>query len=366
MTRPRVSFVVPCYRLAGLLPACLDSILRQSYADFEILVMDDCSPDDTAEVVASFGDARLRHVRNEHNLGHLRNYNKGIGLSRGAYVWLISADDYLRSTDVLARYVRLLDREPRVGYVFAPGYGVRNGVETRILGRLRARFDRDAIVPGEALLRRLLRGNFILTPSGLVRRECYDRLGAFPLDLPWCGDWYLWCLFALHFDVGYFAQPMVCYREQHDMSMTDKLTRESLDACAAEEIRVAWRIHRQVERSGRRRLSRQCLDALAHTYARTMAGPRYRGAGTWMNLDAMEASLRENMASDAERDRLRAMIQACAGDECYWRRDLRNAWRLYRLALAGAPWRVSIGLKMGLASLGKPGEYLRRSLLALR
>jgi hypothetical protein len=72
------------------------------------------------------------------------------------------------------------------------------------------------------------------------------------------------------------------------------------------------------------------------------------------------------MASDAERDRLRAMIQACAGDECYWRRDLRNAWRLYRLALAGAPWRVSIGLKMGLASLGKPGEYLRRSLLALR
>src|SRR6478672_7594179 len=59
----KVSFVVPCYRLAHLLGECVDSILAQSYGDFEVLIMDDCSPDATPEVAASFSDPRVRHVR---------------------------------------------------------------------------------------------------------------------------------------------------------------------------------------------------------------------------------------------------------------------------------------------------------------
>ena len=105
---PTVSFVVPCYKLAHLLGECVDSILGQTYRDFEVLIMDDCSPDNTAEVAQSFTDPRVRHVRNEPNLGHLRNYNKGIELARGKYVWLISADDRLRRPYVLERYVRCL------------------------------------------------------------------------------------------------------------------------------------------------------------------------------------------------------------------------------------------------------------------
>src|ERR1700719_665273 len=98
-----VSFVVPCYKLGHLLAECLNSILSQSFRDFEILIMDDCSPDQTPEVARSFTDPRVRYVRNETNLGNLRNYNKGIGLARGNYIWLISADDRLRRTYVLER-----------------------------------------------------------------------------------------------------------------------------------------------------------------------------------------------------------------------------------------------------------------------
>jgi glycosyltransferase involved in cell wall biosynthesis len=93
---PTVSFVVPCYKLAHLLSDCVDSILGQTYREFEVLIMDDCSPDNTPEVARSFQDARVKYIRNPTNLGHLHNYNKGIGLSQGKYVWLISADDYLR------------------------------------------------------------------------------------------------------------------------------------------------------------------------------------------------------------------------------------------------------------------------------
>lgn len=365
MSRPKVSFIVPCYKLAGLLPICIASILRQTWTDFEILVMDDCSPDHTGDVVRSFPDARIRYVRNDPNLGHLANYNKGISLSHGAYVWLISADDYLRSPDVLSKYVALMDAHPRVGYVFCPGYGVRDGVETTLLGRLREHRDRDRVLSGEALLKKLLWGNFVLTPSGMVRRQCYEQLGAFPLDLPWCGDWYLWCLFALHHDVGYFAQPMVCYREQHALSMTDKLTRESLDACGAEEIRVSWRIHEHAQRLGRQRVLTHTLAGLAHTYARTIAGARYRDASTYMNFEWMEASLKQHAGDEAQRARIRTRVHAEVGNECYWRRDLVSARRHYLKALAMEPWALSVASKALLASFGRPGEYLRRTIVSL-
>ncbi len=126
MHRPKVSFVVPCYKLAHLLPQCIDSILSQTYADFEILVMNDRSPDNTEEVATSYDDPRVIHVLNEKNLGHLNNYNKGIGMCRGDFIWLISADDYLRSPEILQKYVTLMEAHPRIGYAICPGFAVKN------------------------------------------------------------------------------------------------------------------------------------------------------------------------------------------------------------------------------------------------
>src|ERR1700730_9103333 len=117
---PKVTFVLPCYKLAHLLSECVSSILDQTYTDFELLIMDDCSPDNTSEIAASFTDPRVKYIRNPRNLGHLQNYNKGIAVARGKYVWLISADDTLRRRYALERYVQLLDKHPNVGYVFSP------------------------------------------------------------------------------------------------------------------------------------------------------------------------------------------------------------------------------------------------------
>src|SRR5689334_6401876 len=175
MSAPKVTFIVPCYKLAHLLPECIDSILAQTFGDFEILIMDDASPDNTAEVARGFTDPRVKHVRNDPNLGHLRNYNKGINLAAGEYIWLISADDRLRSTNALERYVRVMDAHPRVGFAFCPGIGIRDGKETEIVNW--ATIDSpDAILNGRTFLRRLLESNCILAPSGLVRRACYENV----------------------------------------------------------------------------------------------------------------------------------------------------------------------------------------------
>ncbi|WP_340122719.1 glycosyltransferase family 2 protein [Methylobacter svalbardensis] len=366
MKSPIVSFVVPCYKLAHLLPECITSILSQSFSDFEILIMDDCSPDNTSEVAQSFRDPRVKYIRNDSNLRHLRNYNKGIGLTRGKYVWLISADDYLRKPYILEKYVGLLDKHPNVGYVFCPGLGVRDEVETRILGRYSERGDSDRIIPGHVLLKKLLRGNFVLCPSGLVRRECYDRVSFFPLTMPWAGDWYLWCLFALYYDVGYFAEPMLCYREHHDLSMTTKLARDSLEGCAAEEVSIPWIIRKKALDDGYVSVAKECLNAVSKTYARILTSERYRESRFFMNFEALEESLRQYTSSETEQNWVRARVYESVGNEFYWQGNLASAKQFYQTAIKKDPRMASVHLKLLLLALGKPGDFLRRTIFSFR
>jgi glycosyltransferase involved in cell wall biosynthesis len=364
MASPTVSFVVPCYRLAHLLPDCIHSILSQNYPHFEVLVMDDCSPDDVAKSIRTFDDPRLRYVRNPVNLGHLRNYNKGISLTRGKYVWLISADDYLRVPYVLAEYVRFLEASSTVGYVFCAGVGARDGLETTVIGRYPGRGTVPRIIPGHLMLKKLFPSNFVLAPSGLVRRECYDRLGGFPLSMPWSGDWYLWCLFALHYDVGYFDEPMVCYRD-HSLSMTRKLTQENLQACASEDIAIPWIIRRMAQDAGYGAVATDCLTAIGQTYAKVIASSRYRNLGT-ITLERFESDLRQNIGCELERDIVRARMYADAANEYYWAGDAARARTFYGAALSADPLMVSVFIKALLLALGRPGAYVRTKLLAAR
>src|SRR5215471_15701082 len=155
LMEPKVSFVIPCYNLAHFLADCVNSILSQTYGDFEILIMDDCSPDNTPEVAAEFEDPRVIYIRNEQNLGHLRNYNKGIELSRGKYVWLISADDYLRRPYILERYVQVMEEQPNVGYVFCPAMKVQDRREMEVVS-WSEHGAQDAIFKGRDFLKKLL------------------------------------------------------------------------------------------------------------------------------------------------------------------------------------------------------------------
>jgi glycosyltransferase involved in cell wall biosynthesis len=343
MLNPKVSFVVPCYKLAHLLPECVNSILTQTFGSFEILIMDDCSPDNTPEVAKSFKDPRVRHIRNEPNLRHLRNYNKGIELSRGEYIWLISADDYLRKPHVLENYLNILEKHRRVGYAFCAGMGVQKGRETEVLS-YSTYTKSDCVVSGHQLLKKLAFSNIVLAASGLVRRECYERFGSFPLDMPYAGDWYLWCLFALHFDVAFFAEPMVAYR-QHDLSMTNKLFREDVASCCEEDVRVPWTIKKKADEAGFQAISRVFLDGVAQIYARTIATKRYGMSNPSLTLEQFEASLCKNTHVFWERERVRSRVYASMGNEYYWQKKFDLAKRFYKEALQKDFWLPKVHLR---------------------
>lgn len=358
MTKPTVSFVVPCYKLAHLLGQCIDSILAQSFEDFEILVMDDCSPDNTMEVANSFKDGRVRYIRNEPNLGHMRNYNKGISLACGRYIWLISADDYLRSSEVLGKYVDLMDRNDRIGYCFCSGVGVADGKETEILPYSRYA-EKDMTIKGHKLLEKLSRTNFVLSASGLVRRDCYETLGVFPLDMPFACDWYLWALFALHYDVAYFAEPMVAYRT-HEMSMTTHLTRKSANACCQEDVAVPWAIKRKADEAGFEGVSKSCLRALGEIYGKSVASNQYGMDAPSLSLDELENSLTQNSSNQSELQILRAYVFAAIGNEYYWRKETDLAARYYRSALRESPWLLKVWVKRLLLASGGFGDLIRK------
>jgi hypothetical protein len=360
---PLVSIVVPCYNLAHLLSECINSILAQSFVDFEVLIMDNCSPDNTPEVAQSFHDPRVQHIRNPVNLGHIRNFNKGITMSRGKYVWLISADDLLRSPHVLARFVDLMERNPDVGYTFCRSVELHGATERGV-----ARFDygnEDRLWDGPAFLARLIRCNCIAQSSGMVRKECYDKVGLFPPDMPHAGDWYLWCLLALHYRVAYFSEPMVSCRV-HDQSLTNLLNSGEAAVCLVDELNVLWRVRRQAELAEMSSLRGACDRSIAYRAARTLHSGSPGGGRPGLSSADLEAILRSHVTDVNDEENIRALIYTSLGDEQYWQGEYRKATRSYRLGLKLRPWRLKTWTKYILMGTGAFGISVRRLLYQLR
>jgi glycosyltransferase involved in cell wall biosynthesis len=361
---PKVSFIVPCYNLAHFLADCMHSILSQTYSDFELLIMDDCSPDHTPEVAQSFSDRRVRHIRNERNLGNIGNYNKGIGLSRGHYVWLISADDYLRREYVLRRYVEVMESHPEVGYVFCPVIALENGQETGVMLNY-APFDSHVILRGREFLTRLLQGCCVAAPAAIARRECYEKVSMFPAHMPYAGDWYLWCAFAFHYDAAYVAEPMVI-RRLHDRNMTKFFEGEGRRTHVANMLEVPWQMKYQAEAAGFKDIAKLCHEAVIGEYISQLSPASVQTARPGMTWEEFETSLHGYTRSRTEATNIRAKVLAGLGDHYYWENHLAQASAHYRRALQESPWMPSIYAKYALLWTGSLGAYLRGGLGAIR
>lgn len=93
MNNPRVSILMPAYNVENYIAEAIDSMLAQTYDDFELFVLDDCSTDNTAKIVASYTDKRIRHIRHKQNLGLANNLNEGLKLAQGKYIARMDGDD---------------------------------------------------------------------------------------------------------------------------------------------------------------------------------------------------------------------------------------------------------------------------------
>lgn len=113
---PKVSVVLPVYNVAAHIQQTIESLLRQTFTDFELLVLDDCSTDDTVARVEAIADPRLRLIRNPHNLGRAGTDNAAIEYVQGEYVAKMDGDD-ICYPERLAKQVAFLDQHPEVNVV---------------------------------------------------------------------------------------------------------------------------------------------------------------------------------------------------------------------------------------------------------
>jgi glycosyltransferase involved in cell wall biosynthesis len=306
-----VSFVVPCYRLAHYLAECVESIVQQSYQNIEIIIINDCSPDNTEEVSrsvkAKHPDKCIRYVVNVENLGNIRTYNSGIRIATGQFVWILSPDDRLRSPDVVKKYVGAMRADPDIGFAFCPGHTINGSVDVGPRHSSQYR-NEDSILEGRQLALDIISNNFeLLAPSVLVRKKCYEDIADFPVDLPHRGDCYVWSLFALKHKVAFFAEPMVDYRI-HDSSMMTTLSREALVKIMLDDVGFPLLTKAHAKRQRLAQIVRHCRAIAIQSYARSLVKVTCRGYSGRMSLLQFEASLLKFEADRRERLLIRAGV----------------------------------------------------------
>src|ERR1019366_3980250 len=122
---PKVSIVVPNYNHARFLRRRVESVLRQTFQDFEVILLDDGSTDDSESILSQYGgDPRVRIEFNEVNSGSpFKQWNKGVGLARGEYVWIAESDDYADER-LLEKLAARLDAGPRVAFAYCRSWRV--------------------------------------------------------------------------------------------------------------------------------------------------------------------------------------------------------------------------------------------------
>lgn len=221
---PTVSVCIPAYNHAQYLSKTIESVLQQTYADFELILIDDCSTDETPKLVRSIKDPRFHYLRNQKNLGSTLNWNKCLQAAKGKYVSLLPADDWWKKRCV-ERFVTVLDRHPRVGLAFASFYAFDMKQNE---SHLRQRFPQDRLFKGEEFFAMNVMDNRVATPAVMVRQECYQRLGYLDPYFRIVGDWELWLRIALHYDVAYIAQALGHWRYHGQNASIMDVTEDNL------------------------------------------------------------------------------------------------------------------------------------------
>jgi glycosyltransferase involved in cell wall biosynthesis len=215
MPAPEVSVVIPTYNRSAFLNQAMRSVLTQTFSGFELVVADNASTDDTAAIVGSFADPRVRYIPHDHNRGMVPNWNAGMAQTRGRYVALLEDDNWW-DPEFLARTVAVLANRPEVGFVYTGAFLTDASGTAR---RLYQRWDRDETHTGLEELRDLVRGNKILLSTVLMRRACYDAVGPFDESIQYAADWEMWMRLALRYTSAYISTPLAYYR-QHEASGT--------------------------------------------------------------------------------------------------------------------------------------------------
>lgn len=196
----RVSVIIPSYNRARTLPETIGSVLAQTHRDFEVIVVDDESTDDTADVVAAIGGVSYERIVHG---GVCAARNRGIEASSGSYLLFLDSDDILYDT-ALEELARVLDRYPNCGAAYC-GFVITDGPN---VVRSKSALDR----PSGDVFRRMCMEHLCIVHSVMVRREIIDISGGFDERLRQFEDLDFWIRVSAATQFVFVPKHLVEYR----------------------------------------------------------------------------------------------------------------------------------------------------------
>jgi glycosyltransferase involved in cell wall biosynthesis len=208
--KPMVSICIPVFNGENFLANCINSILEQDYDNFEILIVDNCSTDSTRSIIVSYEDNRIRYIKNEFNIGSLKNFSKCIENAIGDYFVLLPHDDILLP-GCITEFASRLD-DPSTGIVFG-AVSVINQHGDLLTTRLDHPIDR--LLTHEESLFNLV-DNFMPIQLAMVRTSILRKLGGFSTQFSLFSDCHLWFRVALEGWKSFYCAEAFSSHRVHD------------------------------------------------------------------------------------------------------------------------------------------------------
>jgi glycosyltransferase involved in cell wall biosynthesis len=217
---PKLSVILPSYNYAQYLDERIQSVLSQTYTDFELIIVDDASKDNSVEVINQYtSDPRVKTQFFSENSGSpYKRWNDGAELATGEYILFAGADDSCHST-LFEKLVEKLDNNPTVGIAFSQSWEIDSqGQRLRVMTQCtddisKEHWQQDYVNPGQDECRYLMIKNTIPNASGvMLRRQIFETAGKFDEKLRLVADWMLWAKMLLISDVAYVAEPLNYFR----------------------------------------------------------------------------------------------------------------------------------------------------------
>ncbi len=210
MDKPLVSICIPNYNNGKYLDACIQSALAQTYQNTDVILVDDCSIDNSLEIAKKY-EGKIRVVQNSTNLGQPKNTNKCVQNSTGKYLVILHSDDFLLPHFV-EKLMPILESYPDVG--MAVGERMETD-ETGIPRKIAPFYNTSCIISGEKQAKVFMMTSF-LPCQVLLRRETFEKAGGVDERYIVNLDGLLWFKCSLVGDVGYIQRQVAVYRTHRE------------------------------------------------------------------------------------------------------------------------------------------------------
>lgn len=214
-----ISVIIPTYNRANYLSEAIDSVLAQTYKNYEIIVVDDGSTDNTRKVLEKYSN-KIRYIYQE-NKGPSAARNNGIKNAKGELIAFLDSDDAWLP-EKLERQLELFRKNDELGLVSSAYYSCDEYFNLPTLVREKDLSTKRKILP------KLFVKNLFATPTIVVKKKCFTRVGLFNENYKFGEDWDMWIRIALDYEVHYVLEPL-CKCRRHNDSITYGMNPKNLE-----------------------------------------------------------------------------------------------------------------------------------------